>query len=235
MVEGPQMSERERIMGRIREALRSPAALPGHHGGSAPAFPGPDRQAFSQWLPLVGKKKEAVVAAFAKASAELKTDFRTPKDQRTLIDELKKIAAAEGWKKVASHRGKETEAVCKKLGLPVLWTDGGYDVHELEKCDAGITACDALVAQTGTVLLTSRSAGGRALSVLPEHHVVLSDASQMLRDLPAAFKLLKKKYDGDYPSAINLITGPSRTGDIERILVLGAHGPKRLTVFCEGA
>jgi len=50
--------------------------------------------------------------------------------------------------------------------------------------------------------------------------------------LPEAFKLLQGKYGANYPSMISFITGPSRTGDIERILVLGAHGPKKLTIFC---
>jgi L-lactate dehydrogenase complex protein LldG len=88
------------------------------------------------------------------------------------------------------------------------------------------------VAQTGSVLITARSAGGRALSVLPPHHIVLARRSQLVADLPDAFQLLKKKYGGNYPSFISLVTGPSRTGDIERILVLGAHGPKKLTIIC---
>ncbi|MBV8415598.1 MAG: LUD domain-containing protein, partial [Verrucomicrobia bacterium] len=50
-------------------------------------------------------------------------------------------------------------------------------------------------------------------------------------DLPAAFELLQKTYGENYPSLITLITGPSRTGDIERILVLGAHGPRILTII----
>jgi L-lactate dehydrogenase complex protein LldG len=82
------------------------------------------------------------------------------------------------------------------------------------------------------VLVSNRSSGGRALSVLPPHHVVLARREQLLPDLPAAFALLKSKYGSDYPSLISFITGPSRTGDIERILVLGAHGPKRLTILC---
>ena len=81
------------------------------------------------------------------------------------------------------------------------------------------------------VVVTSRSAGGRALSVLPPHHVVLARREQLVPDLPAAFALLKPKYGANYPSMISFITGPSRTGDIERILVLGAHGPKHFTIF----
>jgi L-lactate dehydrogenase complex protein LldG len=102
----------------------------------------------------------------------------------------------------------------------------------MEACNAGVTECDALIAQTGSVLVTSRSAGGRALSVLPPHHVVLARREQLMASLPAAFELLKEKYADNYPSMITFITGPSRTGDIERILVLGAHGPKKLTILC---
>jgi hypothetical protein len=76
----------------------------------------------------------------------------------------------------------------------LLRTDKPYDVHELEACDAGISECDALVAQTGSVLVTNRSAGGRALSVLPPHHVVLARREQLVADLPAAFELLQQKY-----------------------------------------
>ncbi len=146
------------------------------------------------------------------------------------------MARTEGWKRVASHgdgaRGAATRAMVSALGLPALWTDAGYDVREMEPCDAGITECDALVAQTGSVLVTGRSAGGRALSVLPPHHVVLARREQLVADLPAAFALLERKYAPSYPSFIGFITGPSRTGDIERILVLGAHGPKKLTILC---
>jgi L-lactate dehydrogenase complex protein LldG len=114
----------------------------------------------------------------------------------------------------------------------VLLTDEAYDKAELERCDVGISECDALVAQTGTVVVTSRTAGGRALSCLPPHHVVIARREQLVPDLPAAFALIKSKYGEKFPSMISFITGPSRTGDIERILVLGAHGPKKLTILC---
>jgi L-lactate dehydrogenase complex protein LldG len=114
----------------------------------------------------------------------------------------------------------------------MVHTDKHYDVDALEACDVGITECDALIAQTGSVVLSSRRAGGRALSILPPHHVVLARRDQLVPDLPAAFELLKAEYGENLPSMISFITGPSRTGDIERTLVLGAHGPKKLTVLC---
>ena len=109
--------------------------------------------------------------------------------------------------------------------------DGGYEKDALEACDAALTECESLVAQTGSVCVTALSSGGRALSVLPPHHIVIAQKSQLVPDLAAAYELLAEKYRKGYPSFISFITGPSRTGDIERILVLGAHGPKKLTVL----
>ena len=181
----------------------------------------------TEYLPPVGETLEERMALFAKNSKELTTDFRLLDSVEALQAELVAIAQAEGWKSVAAH-GDVPVSV-----LPVVYTDrGGYDIRALEACDAGITACDALVAQTGSVLVTSRSIGGRALTVLPPHHVVIARREQLVADLPAAFALVKSRYAPDYPSMISFITGPSRTGDIERILVLGAHGPKKLTVLC---
>ena len=57
---------------------------------------------------------------------------------------------------------------------------------------------------------------------------------QLVPDLPAAFALLRQRYGDHWPSAISLITGPSRTADIEKILVMGAHGPKQLGLYFEG-
>jgi L-lactate dehydrogenase complex protein LldG len=227
------MNERENIFTRIREALAVPAPVPGSpHGraGSTVVLPTPDDH--RRVLPAVAPSLEKRLALFAANSAELRSDFRQVRDASELADALRKLRDAEGWKRVASHQGALTETVCQALGLPVLRTDSPYDKNELEQCSVGLTECDALIAQTGSVLVTSRSAGGRALSVLPPHHVVLARREQLVGDLPEAFALITAKYGANFPSMISLITGPSRTGDIERILVLGAHGPKKLTIFC---
>jgi L-lactate dehydrogenase complex protein LldG len=234
-LEDKKMSRREAILGRIREALTVPAPVPGAHGSPVHSVSEPEAAArIADWLPAVEPGTEAHVKLFAANSADLKTDFRLFDSRGEMLAGLRAIAAAEGWGKIGTHRTALTDAAVEALGLPACNTAGGYDVHDLESCDAGISECDALVAQTGSVLVSSRSAGGRALSVLPPHHVVLASRGQILPDLPSAIVLLKAKYKPDFPSFFSFITGPSRTGDIERILVLGAHGPKKLTVLCYG-
>ena len=66
---------------------------------------------------------------------------------------------------------------------------------------------------------------------MPPHHLVLARRGQMVSDLSAALAYVNKKFSGGFPGFLSFITGPSRTGDIERILVLGAHGPKKLSIL----
>jgi len=219
------MSERENIFTRIREALTVKAHA--HHGTGLPTT-----AEHRGVMPPVGATMDEQMALFAKNASDLKATFKLVKDASELTVELRTLRDAEKWQRVATHKSHLTEVQAGALGLPTLVTDNGYDKHEMEQCDVGISECDALIAQTGTVLVTSKTAGGRALSCLPPHHVVIARREQLVADLPAAFALVKQKHGANYPSMISFITGPSRTGDIERILVLGAHGPKKLTIFC---
>jgi len=231
---------REEVFARIREALREPA--PHRHGGYSEdagehthtdEHP-PDAEAFRAWLPAVGPRLEEQVALFAQNAAQLKADFRRVATLEEAGQALAGLSRENGWKRVATHRETPVAVLAEKLDLPCLFTDAGYATAELEACDAAITGCDALIAQTGSVLVTTRSAGGRALSVLPPHHVVIAERGQMVPDLATALQSVRKRYEPDWPSFLSFITGPSRTGDIERILVLGAHGPKQLTILLVG-
>lgn len=226
------MTEREKILARVREALRVAAPLPGSHGETHLPTSAKIISTARQWLPKVGESFDEQLALFAKNTAELKADVQLLNSADEMRSALVRLRDAEKWQRAACHTADLTNAICPPLDIPLLRTDKPYDVHELEQCDVGISECDALVAQTGSVVVTNRSAGGRALSVLPPHHIVLARREQLVADLPAAFELLQQKYAANYPSMISFITGPSRTGDIERILVLGAHGPKKLTILC---
>jgi L-lactate dehydrogenase complex protein LldG len=221
------MSERENMFARIREALSIEAHARGVKGLPTPA----DHR---RVLPPVGTTFDEQLKLFAKNAADLRATFYVVKDFSKLTAELRAMRDTEGWQRLAAHRGELADTAAQSLGLSTLITDDSFDKNELARCDVSISECDALIAQTGTVVVTSRTAGGRALSVLPPHHVVIARREQLVPDLPTAFALIKAKHAANYPSMISFITGPSRTGDIERILVLGAHGPKKLTIFCLG-
>ncbi len=227
------MNGREIILGRIREALARKAPHPNAHGaaatGAAPAAGHPNPR---DWLPPVGQTHQEQVTLFRANAEALQARFETPGSIQEAAALLASIASEDRWKRIAFHRNPLTNPLAKALedaGIETLAVDDGCDKNALEACDAGLTACDALVAQTGSVLVASTTCGGRALSVLPPHHVVIATGTQMLPDLGSALALAGQTRAS--ASMLSFITGPSRTGDIERILVLGAHGPKKLTIL----
>jgi len=215
----------------VREALREEAPL--KHPAERSAGGEPTTAHFREWLPPVGASIEERYALFAKLSESLRTELQLCADMAEVSAAIKKLAEEGAWKTIALHEGELTSALVPAFPaqLSPMVLSKGYDKDQLEACDAGLTECDLLVAQTGSVCVTSKSAGGRVLSVLPPHHIVVARKNQLVTDLSEAYASLASKYRDAYPSMISFITGPSRTGDIERILVLGAHGPKRLTVL----
>jgi L-lactate dehydrogenase complex protein LldG len=223
--------DRDAILGRVTEALRVPAPRhyeaqmrPGTHSVTAP---------FREWLPPVGDSPESRIEMFARMSEVLRTEFVRCPTPRAAAQHLAGLAETDGWKTLAYHRGALNDAVAAELPatLSLLRIEPGYDRDALEAADAGLTECESLVAQTGSVCVTSPSSGGRTLSVLPPHHIAIAREEQVVADLAEAYQRLAAKYGAAYPSFVGFISGPSRTGDIERILVLGAHGPKKLTVL----
>jgi len=101
-----------------------------------------------------------------------------------------------------------------------------------ESAQATITRVKALVAATGSLLVTS-SCGGRRGTIVAPVHIVLANESQLVPDIESALALAEAKGMTTKNSYVGLITGCSRTADIEKLLVIGAHGPKRLVVLVE--
>lgn len=95
----------------------------------------------------------------------------------------------------------------------------------------GITGCEFLVAHLGSVLISSAQMSGRRLHVFPETHIVVAHDAQIVDFLDNALEKIQDKYKNKLPSLISNITGPSRTADIEKTLVMGMHGPKSLIVI----
>jgi L-lactate dehydrogenase complex protein LldG len=101
-----------------------------------------------------------------------------------------------------------------------------------ESCAATITRAEALIAATGSLLVTS-SSGGRGGSIVAPVHIVLAKQNQLLPDIESALEFASRNGLTTTNSFVGVITGCSRTADIEKLLVIGAHGPKRLVVIVE--
>ena len=222
---------KEKILSRIREAPRAPAPTPAQIYSRHDSKPAPEyTRDFRDAMPPAGTTPAEREEIFAKNLDALKGNLvvcASLEDARAKPDALR---AERGWKKIAAHRAPLCGAVVPAESV-TIFTDGGYDKNALETMDAGVSECECLVAQTGSVMFSTRASGGRALSILPPVHVVLAKKSQLVGDLTDAYALVREKYGDDLPDCLGFITGPSRTGDTERILVLGAHGPKELFVF----
>jgi L-lactate dehydrogenase complex protein LldG len=162
---------------------------------------------------------------FAREFTRINGKFIYCRDRNDAADQLRKLIVAHKWKNVYA-----TET------FPLALLEKGKvasirNLDEYTNADVSITECEALIARTGTIVVSSGAESSRKLSVFPPVHVVLAKPDQMFFDLDHAIKHLKIKYSGRYPSIISMITGPSRTADIEKTLVLGAHGPKDLFCF----
>jgi L-lactate dehydrogenase complex protein LldG len=124
---------------------------------------------------------------------------------------------------------------CKEEALQNILSKGNITFSESDdipkSIEVGITSCEFLIAHTGSIMVSSALTGGRQLFVYPPVHLVIAKKSQLVDYLGAAYINIQHKYGKNLPSQITLITGPSRTADIEKTLVLGAHGPRELHVF----
>lgn len=91
------------------------------------------------------------------------------------------------------------------------------------------------VAETGTLVLVSGSDNPSTLNFLPDNHIVVVDAAEIAGDYEAMWGRLRERYGkGVMPRTVNYVTGPSRSGDIEQKILLGAHGPRRLHIVLVG-
>jgi L-lactate dehydrogenase complex protein LldG len=106
-----------------------------------------------------------------------------------------------------------------------------FSNKELKDADVSITICEVLIARTGTLVLSSAVSSGRTTSVYAPVHICIAKVSQLVYDVKDAIVFLQTKYGGQLPSMISFATGPSRTADIEKTLVVGVHGPKEVYCF----
>jgi L-lactate dehydrogenase complex protein LldG len=202
---------REKILARIRSALREPAPC---HESTEP------RQIFAPVTDLLDR--------FQKECAINITEYVPVTNLRASGAAIKEILAPlpPGEIFVQDSPDLREFALDWQDGRTIQWSSEGAPK---ESSQATISACEALVAQTGSVLV-SAACGGRGASVVAPVHIVVATMAQLLPDIDAALARVQERGVVAQNSFLCLITGSSRTADIEKILVMGAHGPRRLIV-----
>lgn len=175
--------------------------------------------------PLYRKDEEFPEVMFAEQLTAVSGNFIYCENGIEFIENILQLAEKFNWRKIYCWE-QELQNILSEYEFPFYKTDKDFELAEV-----GITLCEALIARNGSVMVSNQNAAGRRLSIFPHHHIVVARTGQMVMDLKDAFKLIKDKYGNQIPSMISTITGPSRTADIEKTLVLGAHGPKELFVF----
>ncbi|MBL8481467.1 MAG: lactate utilization protein C [Rhodocyclaceae bacterium] len=127
-------------------------------------------------------------------------------------------------------------AVCWPQLAGYDWAAAGLEValRAAHGDDAtGITGCFCALAETGTLLLCSGPDSPASVSLLPETHIAIVPAARIVAGMEEAWALLRAEAGG-VPRSLNFVSGPSRTGDIEQTIVLGAHGPYRVHLIVVG-
>jgi L-lactate dehydrogenase complex protein LldG len=193
------------ILKKIRMALAHPTPLP------FPASEGND----SVFQP----RQQDLVVEFAEQFTALQGKFIFCLDQQELMESFQKICYQNQWTKIYCSEEK-----WKGLISP-------NSLHsDIESCEASITSCESLIARTGSIVLSSVHQG-RIPSVYAPVHICIATTSQLVYDIKDGLVALKDKYRQFLPSFITFATGPSRTADIEKTLVVGVHGPKEVYCF----
>lgn len=175
--------------------------------------------------PLYKANTEIPEILFAEQLTAVSGNFIYCEDGVEFIENILELADKFKWRKIYCWE-TELQNLLSTYEFPFYKTDKDFEMAEV-----GITMCEALIARNGSILLSNQNEAGRRLSIFPHHHIVIARTGQMVMDLKDGFQLIRNKYGSQIPSMISTITGPSRTADIEKTLVLGAHGPKELFVF----
>ncbi|MFZ4400245.1 MAG: LutC/YkgG family protein [Bacteroidales bacterium] len=203
-------TSKERVLKQIRDALIDKSDNP---------FPEIDFEAS-----VYNEITESLDITFAEAFNAVAGNFVYCFDENEFVANINQIALDNKWSNLYCI-DSELLAILKNTKLAISSAENDFINQKV-----GITKCEFLIARLGSIMVSSKQMSGRRMNVYPEIHVVVAYSSQLVDDLKQALKQIRFKYE-TLPSMISIITGPSRTADIEKTLVMGAHGPKELYVF----
>ena len=193
------------------------------------------RQALSQSTPIPFPQSEGNHSVFQPATQDLEIEFAEQfarlqgkfifcVDHQELAAQLNALVGTRGWKKL----------YCREEKLRATLKEERFDSFtevELADSDAAVTTCEVLIARTGSIVMSAAGPSGRTVSVYTPIHICIAYTDQLVYDIRDGLQMLKEKYQNHLPSLITFASGPSRTADIEKTLVVGVHGPKEVYLF----
>ncbi|MCK7558910.1 LUD domain-containing protein [Chitinophaga sedimenti] len=201
---------KENILKKVRNALSQPVQLP---------FPNAEGNSS-----VFVTEHDGLELKFAEEFSRLQGKFVYCPSRAELADNLQALVDHNEWSNIIC-------ATPSLLNMLAPYNPPFLNAGELDDMDASITDCELLVARTGSIILTSAQPSGRVLPVYTPVHIVIAFTHQLVFDIRDGILKLKERYGENLPSQITLATGPSRTADIEKTLVVGVHGPKEVYVF----
>jgi L-lactate dehydrogenase complex protein LldG len=148
------------------------------------------------------------------------------------VDEADLAAVPAAVARYLAEQGLARSAVCWDELAALAWRAAGIEIDVREARDGdlvGITGAFCAIAETGTLMTLSGAETPATVSLLPETHIAIVQASRIVRGMEEAWALARTEL-GALPRAVNFISGPSRTADIEQTVTLGAHGPYRVHI-----
>ncbi|MDD4645588.1 MAG: lactate utilization protein [Bacteroidales bacterium] len=175
----------------------------------------------SLYLPASEETREM---EFARNLVRVKGKFIYCLNRTELVQALKTLFQEERWKKVFCSESIAGDLIARS---GITYTS---DYEAVMDNEVAVTGCEYLIARTGSIMVSSAQGSGRRVFGHTPVHIVIGKSSQLVDEISDALTGIKNNYS-DMPSQVSLITGPSRTADIEKTLVLGAHGPRDLYVF----
>ncbi len=200
---------KENILKKIRQALVTPVAMP---------FPEIDKET------VFHPASQELDITFAESFTRLQGNFSFCFTPEEMVSQMQVLAERKQWNKWFCNQ-PALKQMFGRYNWPFQWH------NQLTDCHASITTCEALVARTGTMILSSIASGGRTPSVYAPVHICVAFTSQLVYDVRDGLEKLQEKYGEKLPSLISFASGPSRTADIEKTLVTGVHGPKEVYCF----
>lgn len=175
--------------------------------------------------PIYNELTESPEIQFALKLKEAGGVFVYCENEKSISENLRLLMKQKKWENVFTI-DERIQGLLSQEQIPV--DNAPENFHNLK---VGVTRCEYLIARFGCVMVSSGLLSGRRMFSFPEVHIVIAAASQVVSELKDALRGMKKRYGSGLPSQITVISGPSRTADIEKTLVMGAHGPKELYVF----